>query len=79
MHISMADQPQGVATADNHFLEAVLVKLGDGNWLTFEHNGLLSLSLGTLLMVLKHDEAFTVTLRDVSLEECAVNVCVSLS
>ena len=58
----------------------VLVKVGDGKYLTFDGAGvLMSMSSGTLLKALKHDEAFEVKLRDVALDDCTVRVCASAS
>ena len=76
----MADQPQGVAAADN-FPEAVLVKLGEeGLWSRIALDvDVLKMDRMSLLKALKHDEAFAVTLRDVALSSCAVKVCVSAS
>ena len=57
-----------------------LVKVGDGKYLTFDGAGvLMSMSSGTLLNALKHDEAFEVELRDVPLSMCTVRVCASAS
>ena len=58
---------------------AVLVQLGDGRWLTFEHEDIMSLNAGALLKALKKDEAFEVELRDVALSKCVVKVCASAS
>ena len=78
MHISTADQPQGVAAADN-FPEAVLVKLGEeGLWSRIALD-VLKMDRISLLKALKHDEVFAVTLRDVALSNCAVKVCVGAS
>ena len=63
--------------ADDYKPDAVLVKLGDGNWLPFEHEGMLKLNVSTLLDALADSRVFAVKLSGVALDECIVNVCVS--
>ena len=72
----MAGQPQGSIA---YIPDAVLVKVGDGHWLPFEHEGMMKLNVSTLLKELKHDEAFAVELSSVALSKCVVKVCASAS
>ena len=56
----------------------VLVTVGEGPWSLVKAD-LFTLDRVSLLVALKHDEAFEVELRDVALSKCKVRVCASAS
>ena len=58
---------------------AIVVKVGDGKYLTVDLTDALSMKSGALLKALKHDETFATTLAGVALDKCAVRVCASVS
>jgi len=55
----------------------VLVKVGDGKDLVFEHAGLVAMHSGALLKAFAKDEGFRVDLQGVSLDKCTVLVTAS--
>lgn len=60
-------------------IKAVLAKVGDGQWLPFTHEHMLTLNVGTLLVALAETRVFSVELRDKPLSMCVVKVCASES
>ena len=71
--------PPGASVGGREGVEppvAVLVRVGDGLWSGVRLN-LMDMDRMALLKALKHDEAFSVELRDVPLGKCAVSVCAS--
>ena len=59
--------------------QAVLIQVGDGRPLPFEHTSLMKLNVGTLLEALAASRGFAVELRNVPLSKCVLTVCATAS